>query len=104
MRITQSHLDYWMQRRGPAFAKLLERPHKVDINSLIPSEHTTKPHRTTLHNTLVILRGHRQRHGAAGVRAQLKSMIVDPGCLDSSRRTGYCVKWLKGIDRKPKHT
>lgn len=96
MKITQSHVDLWMLRRGPKWVSEW-KGHHPNINAMINAKVRTQVPRYELaaNNLLVILRGMRKRgvllHG-------LQGMAQNPGTLISpQRRRGYCIKWLRRI-------
>lgn len=94
MKIGQSHIDLWMIRRGPEWAR--RGKSRPDINPIINSRALEPQYKfTAAHNLIVILKSMRKRgallHG-------LRDMAENPGTLiDPKRRKAYCIKWLKRI-------
>lgn len=94
IKVRQTHIDLWMIRHGPEWARREISP--PDINSIINLRALEPRYKFTVaHNLIVILKSMRKRgallHG-------LRDMADNPGTLiDPHRRKAYCIKWLKRI-------
>ena len=96
MRLTQVHIDFWLERKMPGWAQRVDRPRpRVDIDSVVNSHAGGMRIDTDIHNTLVLLRSYRRR----GVR--LSEMLAEFAQRSSGKRQRLARKWLKRMEARP---
>lgn len=102
MLITQSHFEYYRQKKAPVPSwseEFVEKERKVSVHQLINAQGqtTTKRPSYVLHNTLNVLSSQRRR---GQLRQGLRTMSVRPGCTDRpERRAAHCKKWLARLEQ-----
>ena len=96
MRITKSHVDLWMIKRGPKWMGQWEGRYP-DINGMINAKvrRRAPEYELAAGNLIAILKEMRKR---GDLIRGLWRMSRDPGTLISpARRKANCIKWLRKI-------
>lgn len=96
MRLTQIHLDYFNERRLPAWAKRIPKHRSAPSIDAVVNAHAGYPgHRAIqVQATLELIKAQRQRFASC-----LQAMAGMTNCPASPRRQSDVAKWARRITR-----
>lgn len=101
MRLTQTHLRYWQQRKAPnpswAQGLIGNADMRVSIDACV-NAHAGLSFKSEPHNSLNLLRRERERRGNRGLAEMLKAFL-NSHTYCGPRRSANAKKWIARMKR-----